>query len=189
MECLKILKKMNKSRRPDEPYNKELLRNLFFLYQQFIFLGNEEVQWAVSTYIKDHLLDEEHINWLIDNYLESEHIVNRLLRYPVKNGQVTDWAHDVLMSGKLRSRISEIVGFLIDEKVPDFVKEDNTTIMWAIYYSKCSKAKKRKLLLKHLDYENYLMALEVANRLDIGEVSYELLKHYRGLSLSNVDVV
>ncbi|BCG59445.1 hypothetical protein [Paenibacillus sp. URB8-2] len=102
---------------------------------------------------------------------------------------MTDWARDVLMSGKLRDRISEVIGILIDEEIPNFVQEDNTIIMWAIYYAKCSKAQKRKLIIRHLDYENYSPALEVASRLGIGEISKELLQHYRGLLKRRDDVV
>ncbi len=189
VECLKVLKRIIKNRSSDEAYSKELLENLFYLYRHFILVGSEEVQWAVSTYIKDHILNDECIKWLIDNYQESEHIANRLLRYPVRNERVSNWARNVLKSGELRDRISEIIGILIEEEVPSFVQEDNTTIMWAIYYSKCSKTQKRKLILEHLDYENYLPAIVVANRLEIGEISKDLLQHYRGLLVRRDDIV
>lgn len=182
VECLKVLKRVIRNKSQTERFNVNLMKQLFYLYQSFIFTGSEEIQWTVSTFIKDQPLDDESIQWLIDNYEESKHIVNRLLRYPIKNDLISNWARETLSKGELQSRISELFGVLIEDNVPiDIIVENNSALMWAIYYCKCKKNKKRELILQHIDYQNYSAALEVADRLGFGEVSMELLKHFRGL--------
>lgn len=160
-ECLKVLKRIIKNRSSSETFSKELLSDLFFLYQTFILNSSEEIQWAVSTFIKDQPLEEECINWLIANYEESDHIVNRLLRYPIRNHLLTDWARQIYEEGKLQNRASEVIGILIEEDIPENLRVNNRTLMWAIYYSKVSENKKRKLILKYLDYQDYSTALDI----------------------------
>ncbi|WP_127580503.1 hypothetical protein [Paenibacillus koleovorans] len=189
VECLKILKRMLKNRSSEEPFGKGLTRQLFALYQQFVLTGSEEAQGAVSFFIQELPLEEEQLQWLIDHDEESEHIVTRLLHYPERNGQVSDWAREVYLSGKLPDRLPEVLGLVIEEEVPDYVQVDNATLMWAIYHTRCSKGQKRKLILKHLDYEHYAAAVEVARKLNVEEVSKELARYYKDLLVKETDVV
>lgn len=181
IECLKVLKKIIKSRALNEPFSRSLMNDLFYIYRSYIFCSNEEIQWAVSIFIKDQHLENEDIQWLIDNYKESDHIVNRLLRYPKFNKLIFDWAKLVYEEGSLNNRLSEVIGILINDDIPKYIKVDIDVIMWAIYYSKCPKAKKEELILKYLDYQNYSSSLEVAERLGLGSVSSELLEYYKDL--------
>ncbi len=179
-ECLKVIKKIIKNRKTSKPFNEILVDNLFHLYQYYIFTGSDEIQWAVSVFIKDQLLNDEHIKWLIEHFEESNHIVNRLLRYPACHKLITDWATYVYKNDIISDRLSEVIGIIIDdEDIPDYIKVDIDTLMWAIYYSKCTKAEKRKLILKYLDYEDYSSALEVAARLELSNISKELLSYYK----------
>jgi hypothetical protein len=145
----------------------------------YVFSDNNTIQWAVSTFIKDQHLDNEDIQWLVDNYEKSEHIVNRLLRYPIQNKLISEWANFIYYNGKLNSRLSEIISVLIDIDIPEYVEDSTDQIMWAIYYSKCSNSIKKDLIIKHLNYEEYVSSLEVSKRLNISEISLKLLSHYK----------
>ncbi len=180
-ECLKVIKRIIKNYIINNPFSESLIDNLFYLYQKYIFNGNDEIQWAVSIYIKNQPLNNNQIQWLINHSEESEHIVNRLLRYPFKNTLITDWATAVYKNNKLTDRLSEIIGILIDEDIPAFIKVSNNTLVWAIYYSKCSNAKKEELILKYMNYEDYSSSIEVADRLGLSSISRELLNYYKTL--------
>lgn len=188
VECVKILKRLVKNRRSDGYLPKELSKKLFYLYQYFIFTGSEEVQWAVSVYIKDQILDDDEIKWLVENYHESDHLVNRLLRYPEYNQLITEWAEEIYLSGDCPDRLSEVIALTIQNDIPDYVSENSDIISWAIYYSKCPIEKKEELLIKYIDYENYHSALECAERLNIPSIVGLLMDHYKAM-LRNDDVL
>ncbi|MDA8335424.1 MAG: hypothetical protein M0Z41_10635 [Peptococcaceae bacterium] len=179
-ECFKVLKTIIKKRRSSKSFDRPLVNNLFYLYQENIFSHNEEMQWAVSVFIKAQPLNNEHIQWLIDHFEESDHIANRLLRYPTPHKLITEWATVVYKNEMMTHRLSEVVGILIDGDLPNFIKVDIDTLMWAIYYSKCSVKNKEKLILKYLNYDDYSSALQVAHKLGLGSVSNELLGYYKG---------
>ena len=46
----------------------------------------------MSRLIKDQFLDDESIKWLTDQWSHSVHLVNRLLKDPVPNNRITEWA-------------------------------------------------------------------------------------------------
>jgi hypothetical protein len=185
VECIKILKRLVKNRRTEGYFPKELSKKLFYLYKHFIFKGSEEVQWAVSVFIKDQILDDDEIKWLIENYLESDHLVNRLLRYPEYNQLITEWAKEIYLSGNCPDRLSEVIALTIQYDLPEYVSEKSNVISWAIYYSKCSIEKKEELLVKYLDYENYHSALECAERLNIPSIVGLVIDHYKSMLQSD----
>ena len=159
-------------------FQTSLTRKLFYLYKCFIFSENEEIQWAVSIFIKDVVLDNADVLWLIDNHDESEHIINRLLRYPVYNTEISKWAERVYKNGDLLNRQSEVIAILISDEVPDYISVSSDVLMWAIYHSKCDNTLKEQLILSHLDFAEYAVALEVAQRLHFSSVASTLLSHY-----------
>ncbi len=57
---------------------------LFFVLKSLINEVNETIAWSLSMTIKDIELSQKNVQWLIDNYEISEHIQNRLLRYPLE---------------------------------------------------------------------------------------------------------
>lgn len=184
IECIKILKTMISKRRSTNPLNPQIIEKLFCLFQSLILTSNEE---TLSVLIKDQPLTDAQLTWLIENYQDSEHIVNLLLNYPFRHELIIEWARKVLITDELQNRKAEVAAILINEHIPEDIELDQPTLMWAIYYSKCTKAQKRKLINKHLDYENYSVALDVATRLEIEEVSKKLLKHYRRLLVNSDD--
>jgi hypothetical protein len=188
VECVKILKRIIKNRKSQGYMQPVLVQNLFYLYQRFIFTGSDEIQWAVSVLIKDQLLDSVDIEWLIKYYQKSDHLLNRLLRYPERDFSIISWAETVYKSGLLADRQSEVIAKLIENDVPEYISVNSTTLMWAIYYSKCEIRKKEELILKYVDLNDYLPALECAERLNLPSVTKTLLRHYRSKIKSNKNV-
>ncbi len=181
VECLKVLKQIIKNRE-SEDLPKSLISKLFYLYKSFILVGREEIQWAVSLFIKDQVLDNDEILWLIDNYQESDHLVNRLLRYPKTNSLIFKWAENVYKNGLLLDRQSEVVAILISDSIPKYISVSADTLMWGIYYSRCDLKKKEELIVNHLDFTDYLAAIKIAARLNIPTVVKNLLDHYMELA-------
>ncbi len=134
LDCLKVLKAVLRN----NPFGLEISNaassKLFFLHQTFIFHKNERVCACANMLVKSQRLDDESIAWIISNWEKSEHLLNRLLRYPEKHHLIIQWATEIYKSGELRDRKSEIIGILIGENIPAFVKESSSSIIWAIYY-------------------------------------------------------
>jgi hypothetical protein len=180
-ECLKVLKRVLKNRKSVRKSDSSIVEDLFDLYKEFIFSKNEEVQWCVSTFIKGQILENEDINWLISNYKKSEHIINRLLRYPVYNDLVRNWAQRVYLNGELRGRLSEVIAILVTNDIPEFVDTNNTdVIIWAIYYAKCSDVTKQNLIREYTNLDVIDTTLEVAMRLGYPSIIEYILTKYVG---------
>jgi len=177
IDCLKTVKAIVKNRDENEAIDQKVISNLFKLYKEFILRGTEEIRWCVSAYLKDQLLEEDEIKWLMDNYRKSDHIVNRLLRYPQENPLVTDWAKGVYLNKELKNRGSEVIAILIDEDIPDYVdKTKPKKLIWAIYYSKKPDGLKQKLIEKYYRTECLDDALEVSLRLGYPSVIEFILR-------------
>ena len=58
--------------------------------------------------------------WLCENVDTSEHILNRVLRYPIKSKVISAWARQAAHSNNYRSRRAELTSWIIDEQ-PDYV--------------------------------------------------------------------
>lgn len=68
----------------------QIVDQLFEIYQRFVFDRLEDIQWCVSAILRDMLLQKDQICWLLDHCKTSDHIVNRLLRYPVFDPLIAD---------------------------------------------------------------------------------------------------
>lgn len=144
--CLKVLRSVVRNSRP-EKLNTNITHKLFKIYQAFIFTENEEIQWCVSALVKDQLLSSEDIGWLVENYKRSNHIVNRLLRYPKPTASIQIWADIIRRSNELADRRSEVIGLLLPERFEELQSsEDENTLVWAVYYSRVSDPEKENML-------------------------------------------
>ena len=120
---------------------------LFEIYQPLILESRDEVQWCLSRLIKDQLLDDESIKWLTDRWSESVHLINRLLKYPVPNNQITEWARARYHNGELADRRSEVIALLLSEDdITNFANEQHEVIGWAIMQSHLTQAQKTEYL-------------------------------------------
>lgn len=132
LDCVKILRVQvieSKGRQLPSP----IVRDLFAIYRQLIFAGREELQWALSRLIRDQKLTDEEVAWLIEHWQESDHLVNRLLRYPVPHPKVAAWARQCYAAGLLSDRKSEVLALLIlEDGIVPFAKEDPVVFAWAL---------------------------------------------------------
>lgn len=123
------------------------VRILFDIYRQLILKSRDEIQWSLSRLIKDQILDDDAVTWLIDHWSESVHLVNRLLLYPRQHPKITDWARSRFRAGDLPNRRSELIAILLpDDGIAAFRNEDAETLAWAIM--RCSLTRPAKI--KHL---------------------------------------
>ncbi len=150
LECLKVIRAIIRNKASEKSIEKTTISKLFNVYMEFIFDKNEELQWCISTFIKDQKLEEEELKWLISNYKKSNFIINRLLRYPSNNELLRNWAQSVYSNKELGNRASEVVALLIDKDISPFVKEcDPEILIWGIYYARISDEVKQELLKEH----------------------------------------
>lgn len=110
-----------------------IVRALFAIYRHLILASREELQWALSRLIRDQKLNDEEIAWLIEHWRESDHLVNRLLRYPLPHPAVGTWARQCYAADLLPDRKSELLALLIPEDgIAPFAKENPVVLAWAL---------------------------------------------------------
>jgi len=153
--------------------DKKISEKLFFVFQRLITEVNSEIAWSLSITIRDIELSQEHIEWLIDNFEKSEHIQNRLLRYPKSNKSITDWGNRCIKSGQLTNRLSELIGLRLNFD-KDFSFKDKTALMWGIHYSKLDDTTKKELLLKHLTNDNFEDLLKICEKNNYTDIIAQL---------------
>jgi hypothetical protein len=127
---------------------------LFLVFKLLINEVNETIAWSLSTTIKDIELSQENINWLIDNYQISEHVQNRLLRYPKPNKSITTWSEQRLKKKDLDNRLSELIGLKLNFD-NSFTFKDKTSLIWGVHYSKHLTADNLEEFIKICEKNNF----------------------------------
>lgn len=157
------------------PIESTTIDRLFELYQHFVFDRLEDIRWCVSAILKDKLLRPSQIRWLIEHQAESEHIVNRLLRYPSFDAPIADWARRMLRTRRLEERRSELLGrLIIDSLPPESHAFPATTVLWAVYYS-CAPLEIKCILLEESAVDRAADAvIEICLRLNLPRVLHRL---------------
>jgi hypothetical protein len=136
---------------------------LFEIYQSLVLIANEEICWKLSSFLMDQKLNDEQVNWLINNSDRSVHVLNRLLRYPVKNETVSKWAVDCIDNKKHNDRISELIGKALDYNA-EYKYSNKTQWTWGVYYSSLPIELKENLLVENLNQENFESVIEILLR-------------------------
>ena len=142
---------------------------LFVVFRSLITEVNETSCWNLSVTIKDIELSQENIDWLIENYEISEHIQNRLLRYPRPNMAITTWSSQRITEKDLDNRLSELIGLRLNLDT-DFSFEDKTSLIWGIHYSKLPDARKKELLLQNLTESNFNELIKICEKNNFTDV-------------------
>jgi hypothetical protein len=170
-ECLRNIRQIIKSNPSPNALSSETVELLFRLYQHYIYSDKEEIQWCVSTYLKDRMLAEHQVTWCIENAASSVHLVNRLLRYPAPNAAMARWAQASLSADLFPDRKAELLALLIEEELPACATSaPSETVLWAIYYARLPNKKKSRLLRSTMTKEAAESALTIAMRLELPEV-------------------
>lgn len=164
-DCLKVIRSIVRNRNTKQLSTK-ITHKLFNLYQIFVFSEREEIQWCVSAFLKNQLLVSKDIDWLIENYRRSNHIVNRLLRYPRPTDAIRRWAEEVCSSALLLERHSEVIGLLLPERFQELRStEDAVSLAWGVYYAHANDSEKEEMLMQMANIETVESVMEVARRL------------------------
>ncbi|MEP7376830.1 MAG: hypothetical protein ABI675_25755 [Chitinophagaceae bacterium] len=159
MTMLKLIKQQLHS----SILQKEIVDNLFFIFQSLIIEANEEVGWKLTTMIKDVELSKEQIDWLVDHQKESFHITNRLLRYPKANKAIYEWALKCLSNDELESRLSELIGIQLNFN-KKYKHSNNVAYVWGVHYSKLDERVKKDLLLKAVTLQTIDEVIRISER-------------------------
>jgi len=185
LDCLKVLKSLVKNLPESNDLSEETTAKLFEIYKYFILSERENIQWCVSSIIKDKKLSDEAIDWLVSNQLRSKHIVNRLLLYPCKHPQIKNWAEKVLSKDELQDRRSELIAILIEKDLPKAAtKENSSTIQWAIFKSCLPYENKIEMLKQYSDIDSLQATIKIADRLKSPGILRDLLEKLENLNTS-----
>jgi hypothetical protein len=186
LDCLKVLRNLIKQLPENHELTEETLTQLFEIYKHFIFSDRKEIHWCVSSIIKDKKLGEEAVDWLVSNQPRSkQHIVNRLLLYPVPHPKIKSWAEQVLSKNGLPDRRSELISLLIEQDLPKVAaKEDSSTLQWAIFKSRIPYESKINLLKQYSDFDSIQSTIDIAHRLESPELLRSLLEKLEGVNVS-----
>jgi hypothetical protein len=143
--------------------DKNTSKKLFFIFQSLILKLRSNITWSISILIRDIVLSKDNIKWLINNHEKSEHIHNRLLRYPKPNKDITKWGKCCLKERILNNRISELIGLQLNFN-RNYTYKNKTVLIWGIHYSKLKNSVKKQLLLKHLTQNNFEEMIKICER-------------------------
>jgi len=167
-ECLKVLRAIVRNSTGAPRFQPETVRLLFRIYKNLIFEVSEDGRWAASVLIKDQLLTDDEIQWLIENYNQSVHPLNRLLLYPERHPAIVTWAEKVYRTGELPEREAEVIALLIRDDIPSYVDQTNTDlILRAVSRARIPDAIKEALFKEFSQQENYNTLLDLALRLEM----------------------
>jgi len=145
-DCLKVMKAIVKDKH-DTELSSETISLLFRLYRHYIFDSRGEFQWCATSLLRGRQLLDSEVSWIITNWQESAHLINRLLRYPVAHASIVQWAKARYKARDLEDRKSELIGLLILDSIPSLVgREKKETLIWAVYYSRAKDRDKARML-------------------------------------------
>ena len=180
VDCFRVVRSAIRNNFVGCQFPHEILNKLFCLFKEFLQLiphvNYDIVSW-LSVALKGQVLSDEQIDWLIQSAAMDKTVLNRLLRYPISNRSIEQWAMQALDSEIIQGRESELYGILIKERIPDLlIGRDSNEIAWGIYYSKNKDETKERLLLDVSETANYRSVCEIAYRLNLPNVVEELLR-------------
>ncbi len=181
LDCLKVLRSLIKQLPKNDDLSEDTLIKLFEIYKHFVFSEREDVQWCVSSIIKDKVLGDEAVDWLVRNHMHSKHIINRLLLYPYPHPKIKSWAEQILSVDGLPDRRSDLLALLIDQEMPKALSSENySTIQWAIFKSRIPRENKINLLKQYSDFNSIQSIIEITDRLEAPEILHNLVEKLEG---------
>lgn len=186
-DCLSVLRSIIASNYFDRPLPEPIVSDLFAIYRALILTAREKVQWRLSRILRGQILALEAVQWLLEHWDESEHIINRLLRYPVTNSSIQKWAINCYQNNRLPNRKSEILALLIEEDIPDFLKhEPPDSLAWGIFYSRVSKVRKVQLISDLVNRMSSPVLVDLAKRLGSAVLVREGIRSMK-VKIKNID--
>jgi hypothetical protein len=165
LECLKVIKNILRNNPFLYVPDSNTVSKLFLLFKRFVFHKNDDICSCVNMLIWNRYLKNEEVYWLISNWQRSEHILNRILRYPEINPLIVEWAKDNYQANELTDRKTELSAILIEDKESPFVNKIDEMAIWAIYYSRLPDEAKQNKLIENYSEITSSAIWEVARRL------------------------
>lgn len=146
-KLLRTIKVHIKQYRGDKLKN-ETRNILFRIFKKYVFL--KTYSNLVNNILIDILLNKEQISWLLKNHTYNIHILNRILRYPKRQENISKWAQNHYKNQVYMDRRAELLGLFISNPLQPFVKTNEIEMLyWGIYYSKIADKDKKALLEKY----------------------------------------
>jgi hypothetical protein len=177
-DCLKVLRAIIKNNKTTPRLARKTIRMLFQIYQALIFKVSEDAQWAASFLIKGQILEESEIQWLIENYQKSVHILNRLLLYPEPHPRIEAWAERVYKANEFPDREAEVVALLIHNDIPAYVSCRDEVKLEAIARARIPDSVKDVLIRKFACPNNCDKVLNLALRLRMPSLIRHLVEAF-----------
>ena len=176
LDCLKVLRAVIKRAPENHRLPEHTVENVVAIYQELILRIGEDGQWCLSRLLLGQPVSDVALQWLIANWNASEHITNRLLRYPEKNVAIAAWARAQYEANTLANRKSEIIALLIDARIPAFTQHEPPEVLaWAIYYARTVVSAKVALLQPLISKLPVEMAIDLARRFDSKDLIHKCL--------------
>jgi len=182
LPCLKVLQSIVKDKYSPS-LSKSTISILYEIYRNYIFHGNTDYEWCVSSLLKGRELKFDEIEWFVNNWSKSEYLINRLLRYPTNNLQITNWAKERYSNRELSNRNSELIARFITEDFSCLLQSEKSaaTLTWAVYYSLTNPAEKNEMLIQIASLFDEENLIEVCSRLRLSEPLKVMLKVHHAL--------
>jgi hypothetical protein len=105
----------------------KIFKKAFEEIEHITILQRESAKTIVNSMLMNMGLSATEEIWLIDHISDSNHILNRVLRYPLKSEIISQWAIHNFLNNKYRNRRAEVLSWVLDE-TPHFVIEKQTLI-------------------------------------------------------------
>jgi hypothetical protein len=154
----------------------QIVRILFEIYRNLIFTANDDMKWALSRLIKNQVLDESEIQWLISNWRRSAHLVNRILLYPVENKPIVKWARERFLDKALPERTSDLIAIIFSEtEINNFHGIDSETVAWGIAKSRCDREVIERELIDMIKQLSSASIIGIARRLQSSKLIREAI--------------
>lgn len=169
---IKVLKKKN-----DNRLNAVIRDRIFGLLKDNIAKLDDERINDLSVALKDTLLSDDQIEWMLKN-AQNQFVLNRVLRYPFINNAISGWAKIKLKHPNV-DRKSELIGRILDVDV-NYTDEDMDSYIWGLYYSRMDLDIKKSIISKLIiDNSNNSNLIEVAARLGFVDLLEKLYENFR----------
>lgn len=138
--------------------------NIFKIFQKYVFI--KTYSDSVNSILIDIILHKKQVAWLLENNTRNIHILNRILRYPMRQKIISIWAENHYKNQVYFDRPAELLGLFINNPLQSFIqKDEKNTLYWGIYYSKISDNNKKALLKKYFSPQYLDQWIDVVTRL------------------------
>ncbi len=174
-KALLVLKNIVRNN-PTLKFNEDTSKLSFQVFRKYVLYHNAVMSSCANRLLVNVILDDDSIKWLLDNADESEHVLNRILRYLIYREFIANWAKQKYQSNALPNRTSELIGLMIKEDVPHFIDSDTKVKIWGIYYSRTCDDVKKMLLLSLYSFDIIDDFISICKRLGYFDIIEETLR-------------